>query len=89
MAVSRKTAGIKIPGIFLRNDADGTGSGQVILSKAGTVGLALTGSNPQIALSGTMGAFYLGNQANIIGTLTVGTDSHVIWSIGGSRGTFN
>lgn len=49
----RRVFGIKIPDIFLRNDDDDSTTGQVIISKAGTVALNLSGSDADIQFTGT------------------------------------
>lgn len=49
----RRVFGIKIPDMFLRNDDDDATTGQLTISKAGTVGLALSGSDADILLSGS------------------------------------
>lgn len=96
MAVNRKVAGIKIPDIFIRNDADDATTGQIVTSKAGTVALALTGSNagleisgasPSLNMTGTGGKYYLANSGGTVGTLSLGAGNALIFQIQATTGT--
>lgn len=49
----RRVFGIKIPDIFLRNDDNDEATGQLTISKAGTVALSISGSDSDIQMSGS------------------------------------
>lgn len=88
MAKKRQVFGIKIPDIFLRNDADDSTTGQVIISKAGTVGLELSGSDADIQLSGSNAQVILSGDTPAV-RLSGASGKLYIANSGGTVGTLS
>lgn len=88
MAVNRKTSGIKIPDIFLRNDGDDVTTGQIRTSKAGTVALALTGSDADIELTGSNAQVILSGDTPAV-SLTGAGGKYYLANSGGTVGTLS
>lgn len=86
MAENRKSAGIKIPDIYLRNDENDATTGQVVISKAGTIVLALSGSDADIALQGSNAQIIMSGDTPSV-SLTGAGGKYYIANAGGTVGT--
>lgn len=88
MAENRKTAGVKIPDIFIRNDANDATTGQITISKAGTVALALSGSDADIQLSGSNAQIIMSGDTPAV-SLTGASAKLYLANSGGTVGTLS
>lgn len=83
----RRVFGIKIPDIFLRNDDDDVTTGQLTISKAGTVALAMSGSDADIQFTGTNSQLIMSGHASGIRLTGTGAKFYIA-NDGGQVGTF-
>src|SRR3990167_1375003 len=88
MAVNLKTAGIKIPDIYIHNDRDDVSTGQLVFSKSGTTVVELSGSDADMVLSGSQAQVILSGDTPAVRLQGAGAKYYLANS-GGTVGTLS
>lgn len=88
MAENLKSAGIKIPDIYIHNDRDDASTAQLVISKAGTTALALSGSDADFEMSGSQSQIIMSGDTPAVRLSGAGA-KYYLANAGGTVGTLS